>query len=115
MLEDLSNKHHLLSDLFHRPRRRDEWDRYRLSNEQVHFYHRNGYLAGIRMLNDEQVDLLREELSALVDPSHPGRELFYEYNSNESTVASTMFPVVIFGIFCRLPASRRRWTRYKLF
>ncbi len=85
MLEDLSNKHHLLSDLFHRPRRRDEWDRYRLSNEQVHFYHRNGYLAGIRMLNDEQVDGLREELSALVDPSHPGRELFYEYNSNEST------------------------------
>jgi len=85
MLEDLSNKNHLLSDLFHRPRRRDEWDRYRLSNEQVHFYHRNGYLAGIRMLNDEQVDGLREELSALVDPSHPGRELFYEYNSNEST------------------------------
>ncbi len=37
------------------------------------------------MLNDEQVDGLREELSALVDPSHPGRELFYEYNSNEST------------------------------
>jgi len=85
MIADLSNVHNLLSDLFVQPRSADEWNRYLLTGEQIKFYHDNGYLAGVRMLNEEQVDRLREELSALVDPSHPGRELFYEYNSNEST------------------------------
>jgi ectoine hydroxylase-related dioxygenase (phytanoyl-CoA dioxygenase family) len=85
MTKDLSTAHRPLAELFVQPRSADEWRRYLLTDEQIKFYHRNGYLAGIRMLNDTQVDRLREELSALVDPSHPGRELFYEYNSNEST------------------------------
>ena len=85
MTADLSNVHNPLSDLFHQSQDRDEWNRYRLSKEQLDFYHQHGYLAGIRMLNDEQIDQLRGEFSALTDPSHPGRELFYEYNSNEST------------------------------
>ena len=36
------------------------------------------------MLNDEQIEVLREELAGLVDPDHPGNHLFYEFNSNES-------------------------------
>ncbi len=36
------------------------------------------------MLDDEQIDALRKELTDLVDPGHPGNELFYEFNSNES-------------------------------
>jgi len=37
------------------------------------------------MLDDAQVDALREELKSLADSSHPAHELFYEYHSNESS------------------------------
>ncbi len=74
-----------MTDLFERPRSDSDWVRYRLSNEQVEFYRREGYLSGVRLLTDSQVEALRGELQQLVDPNHPARELFYEYHSNEST------------------------------
>src|SRR5215218_8805104 len=81
MTEDLSRYHHPLTNLF--PRTAD-WHQYQLTTDQVSFYHEHGYLAGIPMLNNTQLDSLRRELSELVDPSHPGHELFYEFNANES-------------------------------
>lgn len=84
MVEDLSVHHKLISDLFTRPTTPEEWTRYRLSDEQVEFFREYGYLTGIRMLSEEQVEVLREELSGLADPSHPQHHLFYEYHSNES-------------------------------
>jgi ectoine hydroxylase-related dioxygenase (phytanoyl-CoA dioxygenase family) len=84
MTEDLSKHHSFVGDLFEKPSRPEEWARYRLTDEQVEFYHEHGYLAGVRMLSDEQVEALRAEVSALVDPNHPGNHLFYEFNSNES-------------------------------
>jgi ectoine hydroxylase-related dioxygenase (phytanoyl-CoA dioxygenase family) len=81
MAEDLSRYHHPITALFEP---RDAWPSYRLSAEQVEFYREHGYVAGIKLLTDEQLDVLREELAALVDPAHPGHELFYEYNANES-------------------------------
>ena len=83
-MRDLSTQHGFVSELFQRPSSRGEWLRYRLTDEQVQFYRENGYLAGIRMLNHKQVEVLREEVAALVDPNHPGNDLFYEFNSNES-------------------------------
>jgi hypothetical protein len=50
----------------------------------VEFYRAYGYLSGIRILTDEQVEVLRRELSQLAEPSHPGHHLFYEFHSNES-------------------------------
>jgi Phytanoyl-CoA dioxygenase (PhyH) len=82
---DLSNKHYLVSDLFSWPQTRVEWDRLRLSANQVRFYRENGYLAGVRLLNDEQIEVLSAEVDDLTNPNHWGRELFYEYNLNEST------------------------------
>jgi ectoine hydroxylase-related dioxygenase (phytanoyl-CoA dioxygenase family) len=84
MVEDLSTHHDLIGDLFKKPRTPEDWNQYRLSDEQVEFYRENGYLAGIRLLNDEQIEVLRTELAELVNPGHPGNELFYEFNSNES-------------------------------
>jgi ectoine hydroxylase-related dioxygenase (phytanoyl-CoA dioxygenase family) len=84
-IQDLSTRHYPLSGMFEQPLTSEEWKRYRLSDEQVEFFDENGYVAGIRVLNDEQVDQLREVLSVLIDPAHPGRHLFYEYHSNEST------------------------------
>ncbi|MDQ2977354.1 MAG: phytanoyl-CoA dioxygenase family protein [Acidobacteriota bacterium] len=85
MTEDLSIHHQLLGDLFASPTSAREWNRYRLSDGQIEFYKANGYLAGIRMLSDEQIEVLRAELADLIDPSHPNHELFYEYHSNEAT------------------------------
>lgn len=84
MIDDLSRYHSPVSDLFPKPVTVQEWEAYRLSDEQVAFYRENGYLAGIRILSDDQIDALRRELAALVDPAHPGHKLFYEFNANES-------------------------------
>jgi ectoine hydroxylase-related dioxygenase (phytanoyl-CoA dioxygenase family) len=79
MTQDLSQFHHPVGDLFASKKVS------RLSDDDLAFFHANGYLAGIRMLDDEQVEILRAELRELADPSHPGNQLFYEYHSNEST------------------------------
>lgn len=80
MTEDLSRYHHPLTNLFPK----DDWEKYRLTVAQVNFYREHGYLAGIKMLDDTQLDTLRDEVSELVNPSHPGHHLFYEFNANES-------------------------------
>lgn len=85
MPNDLSLHHQPLGALGFSPPSREEAAHYRLSEEQLRFYEENGYVAGIRILSDEQVDRLREELQGLLDPKHPGNELFYEYHTNEST------------------------------
>ena len=85
MVEDLSIYHHSLTKLFPQPSSRQEWERYRLSGEQVEFYLEHGYLAGVRVLTDAQVGVLRAGLRELADPLHPGHKLFYEFHSNESS------------------------------
>ncbi|PYU45822.1 MAG: phytanoyl-CoA dioxygenase family protein, partial [Acidobacteria bacterium] len=84
-MEDLSRYHYPVSTLFARSTTSDDWDRYRLSEEQLEFFRENGYLKGIRILTDEQVEVLRAELQQLMDPGHSCRHLFHEYHSNEST------------------------------
>jgi len=81
---DLSTIHHPVTNLFYPPGATD-WARYSLSDEQIEFFHRSGYLAGIRALNHDQIEALRRELEELIDPNHPGHQLFYEFHSNEST------------------------------
>jgi len=84
MHADLSLTHEPVGTLFPQPATAGEWASYRVSDEQVRFFDEFGYLAGIRMLTDEQVDVFRAELADLTSASHPGHHLFYEYNSNES-------------------------------
>jgi ectoine hydroxylase-related dioxygenase (phytanoyl-CoA dioxygenase family) len=90
MPQDLSRKHHLVGTLFTWPRSEAEWQAFELSADQVSFYQQNGYLAGIKLLNDEQVAALCTEVDELTNTHHPGRELFYEYHSNESTDPNTV-------------------------
>ena len=85
MTKDLSLHHQPIGTLFSWPTSSGEWNRFRLTDEQVKFYKTNGYLAGIQLLNDQQVAALRAELTELTDPSHRANPLFYEYHSNEST------------------------------
>ena len=81
---DLAEKHGLISDLFRWPASAEQWDQYRLSDEQVAFFSENGYLAGIPLINERQIEALRSELNQITDPAHPGHHLFYEFHSNES-------------------------------
>ncbi len=84
MSTDLSLQHELVNDLFSIPQTEAEWEPFRLSDEQVKFYHEQGYLAGVRILSETQVERLREELATLTMPEHAGKEFWYEYHSNES-------------------------------
>jgi hypothetical protein len=82
--QDLSERHEMVGDLFETQSPPADRGRFRLSDEQVASFHANGFVYGIRLLNDRQVESLREEVTALADTSHPGHSLFYEYHSNES-------------------------------
>lgn len=84
MIPDLSQYSQPITDFVPRPSSKEEWNQYCLTDEQVAFYHEYGYLAGVRILNDDQIEQLRHELDGLFDPKHPGHELFHEYHSNES-------------------------------
>ena len=90
MAADLSKHHKQLTALFPWPESGADWGQYRLTEDQIEFFHENGYLAGVRTLNDEQVEALRAELAGLIDPNHAGHDLFYEFHSNESTDSSTV-------------------------
>ena len=88
--KDLSSIHHLITDMFRLPATKEEWKKYALTNDQVRFFHENGYLAGIKMLEEPQIEQLKKELTALSDSGHPGHELFYEFHSNESSDPQTI-------------------------
>lgn len=82
---DLSLYSHPVSDLFKWPETEKEWDKYRLTEDQVDFFDTNGYLANIRILNDSQVEILNEQLLDVMDENHPHHDLLYEFHINEST------------------------------
>ena len=90
MPTDLSLRHDLVGDLFQLPKTKADWEKYRLTDEQVAFYHEQGYLAGVRILTDEQIEKLRAELAEFFNPSHEGHELWYEYHTNESSRPDTV-------------------------
>ena len=81
---DLSLRSTPVSDFVPSMTAEEAWERYRLSDEQLAFFHEYGYLSNVKLLDQPQIDQLRDELSAITDPKHPGNELFYEFHSNES-------------------------------
>lgn len=89
-VKDLSTIHELITDMFRWPESESEWADYALTEEQVSFFNKNGYLAGVKMLDDKQVEILRSELDSLVGEKHPQHHLFYEYHTNESTDPQTI-------------------------
>jgi ectoine hydroxylase-related dioxygenase (phytanoyl-CoA dioxygenase family) len=90
MSTDLSKRHELVSSLFTIPQTHDAWEQYRLTDDEVKFFHENGYLPGIKILDDAQVEALRAEVADLANPKCDGHELFYEYHSNESASPETV-------------------------
>jgi ectoine hydroxylase-related dioxygenase (phytanoyl-CoA dioxygenase family) len=89
-MEDLSKYHHPITDLFHFPKTSSDWEPYRLSKEQLDFFNEQGYLNGIKLLDDEQIEVLKKELEEIADPKHPLHHLFHEFHSNESMDPNTV-------------------------
>jgi ectoine hydroxylase-related dioxygenase (phytanoyl-CoA dioxygenase family) len=82
--EDLSKYHGLIGNLFPNLPADEIWEQYQLSEAQLSFYAENGYLSHVKLLEEDQVEVLRRELELIMDPDHPGHGLFYEFHSNES-------------------------------
>jgi len=89
-VKDLSKVHQLVSDIFQWPTDKKELEQYKLSQEQIDFFNENGFIGGIKMLDDAQIERLRNELNELTDPNSPGHDLFYEFHSNESADSNTI-------------------------
>lgn len=71
--------------MLHWPKSAEEWEQYRLSEEQISFFNLHGYVSGIKLLDEEQVAKLENELTEIMDPSHPENDLLYDFYINEST------------------------------
>ncbi|PXX22367.1 phytanoyl-CoA dioxygenase family protein [Arenibacter sp. ARW7G5Y1] len=84
VIKDLADRHSPVSDMFQQPKTVEEWEQYKLSDEQLAHFHEFGYVSGIKLLEEWQVDLLNQELAEIMDPNHTARDLFYEFHSNES-------------------------------
>ncbi|MBX2841707.1 MAG: phytanoyl-CoA dioxygenase family protein [Flammeovirgaceae bacterium] len=82
--QDLSLVHKMVSEFFPEYTAAEAWEKYKLSDDQVEFFNENGYLHNIKILEEEQVGQLNEELAEITDPNHPRHHLFYEFHSNES-------------------------------
>lgn len=89
MVLDLSQFHAPVSDFVSWPQNADEWERFRLTEKQIADFERDGYIAGIQILDEKQIEILCSELDGLMQREHPANSLFYEYNSNESQDPAT--------------------------
>src|SRR6187399_283193 len=78
-VKDLSTVHELVSDIFKWPATAAEWEEYKLSDEQVDFFNENGFLSGIKLLDEKQIGIIRNELAQIADPKHEGHELFMNF------------------------------------
>ncbi len=91
-MRDLATIHTLAGTLFSQPGSAGAWDALRLTAGQREHYEQYGFVSGVKLLDEAQVDALLVALERLVDPHHPGNSLFYEFHSNESSnPATTLF------------------------
>ena len=82
MEEDLSAYRGPITELF---AAHESEGSHELTEEQLDFFIKHGYVAGIKVLTSEQIDRLRSELSRLMTPEQATNPLFYEFHLNEST------------------------------
>lgn len=87
---DLADYNRPISEMFTIPANDQEWEKYRLSDDQVVFFEEHGYLSDIKLLEEDQVEQLNKELLEVMNPSHPNHDLLYEFHSNESEDPDTV-------------------------
>lgn len=90
MVDDLAEFHESLGELLPQSGQPVDTAPPRLTDAQLEQFRHEGYVTGVRILTDEQVDLLRDELERIRQPDHPARKLWYEFHANESTDPATV-------------------------
>jgi ectoine hydroxylase-related dioxygenase (phytanoyl-CoA dioxygenase family) len=83
LAKDLSHYHEPVGDLLN-DLNSISWEEYCLTDEQIQHFNEQGYISNIKLLENEQIDQLREELEEIMDPGHPAHALLYEFHTNES-------------------------------
>ncbi|XP_050415070.2 phytanoyl-CoA dioxygenase domain-containing protein 1 [Patella vulgata] len=85
MTTDLSKIHKPLGVLYDPIKDKSEWSKFKLTNEQIEEFWRDGFLLNIPVLTEEQCDkVLQDYIYFLTDKSHPRKDLLYEFHSNQS-------------------------------
>lgn len=82
-MEDLSLKQGPLSKLFNYSKDPADIERFKLTEEEIERFNRDGFITGIPCLNDEQVEQLKTELQLIMTDEN-AKKLFHEYHTNES-------------------------------
>ena len=81
---DLADYSNPISTFFVQPKTAKEWEQYILTEEQIASFKKDGFIKGIKILTEEQVDILNQELVKLQSVNEQEKKLFYHYESNES-------------------------------
>ncbi|WP_282037677.1 phytanoyl-CoA dioxygenase family protein [Saccharicrinis aurantiacus] len=82
---DLAKYSNLVSNMFSWPKTEEEWEQYKLSDEQIAFFNEHGYVDNIKLLDEHHVNQLNEELLKIMDTKYEKHDLLYEFHTNEST------------------------------
>ena len=85
-MPDLADHHRPVSDIFSTAHENAA----RLTDEQLARFATDGFVVGPSVLTQTQIETLLAELSDLMVSDHDGRELWYEYHSNESVDPNTV-------------------------
>jgi len=78
--ERLERRHEPMTDLFPRPG--DDRSTWALSEEQLTFFHEHGYVKGGRVLEEHQIEALREGLEAIRLGENPRTSELYEVDED---------------------------------
>lgn len=88
--QDLAHTHHPVSDFLAGHAPTSPSSSVRLTPDELDRFDRQGFLIGPQILDLRQLEWLRDELSEFTQPNHRGRDLWYEYHSNESRHPETV-------------------------
>ncbi len=83
---DFADHHEPVSDLFSM----DRGSATKLTAEQLAHFEEHGFVIGPRLFDSKHLSALLDELAELTAPEHEGRELWYEYHSNEAADPNTV-------------------------
>ena len=70
-VKDLSAVHELISDMFHWPKKKAEWEQYKLTQEQIAQFDREGYLFFPGLFTPEEIQVLIDEVPRLYAQHRP--------------------------------------------
>ena len=61
MSNDLATQHAPITDLFTQPTSPEDWTCFQLSEDQIRHFQEQGYVSGVRLLDDTQIEALRDQ------------------------------------------------------